>query len=89
MGTMWRQALEQAMTLHRKGDLQSALTLYTQIVVAAPDQFDARQLRASVLISLDRPQAALDDLQVCLREDPCFPPALSNLAVCLLRLGRV
>ena len=48
------QSLNEALSLHRQGQLREAEKIYTRVLKAAPDNFDALNLLGSIKAQLGR-----------------------------------
>jgi protein O-GlcNAc transferase len=82
------QMLNEAVGLHRKGDLAAAEGLYLQLIEARPDHFDALHLLGILRCQQGRFSEALPSLGAALRANPDFPPALLNYGLALDALKR-
>jgi predicted O-linked N-acetylglucosamine transferase (SPINDLY family) len=82
------QTLEQALTLHRGGNLQQAELLYRQILQADPAHADALHLLGVIAHQAGRNDAAVELMQRAIRIHPDFPEAHNNLGTALAALGK-
>jgi Flp pilus assembly protein TadD len=73
--------------LHRQGDRQGALAQYDEALSRRPRSAQALLGRALVLLDLDRPGAALEDLRALVRVEPWAPGHRFLLGQVLARLG--
>ncbi len=73
--------LQQAMQLHKAGQLSAAAALYQQIPASAPEALDAQHLLAVVLHAQGQRDAAVQILQQVLAQDPLFGAAWNNLGI--------
>ncbi|AYU75946.1 Tetratricopeptide repeat/TPR repeat [Leishmania donovani] len=81
-----------ALTYHRQGkslaDLKTALRLYTESLERHPNNVTARRQRADVLLRLDQPLQALEELKALLVECPGEAVVYVTLAECMVCLRR-
>lgn len=81
-----------ALTYHRQGkslaDLKTALRLYTESLERHPNNVTARRQRADVLLRLDQPMQALEELKALLVQCPGEAVVYVTLAECMVCLRR-
>lgn len=81
-----------ALTYHRQGksmaDLKTALRLYTESLERHPSNVTARRQRADVLLRLDQPKEALEELKALLVQCPGEAVVYVTLAECMVCLRR-
>ncbi|CBZ23398.1 conserved hypothetical protein [Leishmania mexicana MHOM/GT/2001/U1103] len=81
-----------ALTYHRQGkslaDLKTALRLYTESLERHPNNVTARRQRADVLLRLDQPTQALEELKALLVQCPGEAVVYVTLAECMVCLRR-
>jgi tetratricopeptide (TPR) repeat protein len=82
------QALNEAVTLHRQGQLRDAERIYTRVLKAAPDQFDALNLLGTVKAELNRFGEAHRLFAAAVKVNPQAPQAWANLGLALHALKR-
>jgi predicted O-linked N-acetylglucosamine transferase (SPINDLY family) len=82
------QTLNQAVELHRQGDLARAERLYLQLLAARPDHFDALQMLGFLRYEQGRHLEALSSIGAALKANPNSPTGLLNYAVVLDTLRR-
>jgi protein O-mannosyl-transferase len=70
------------------GDLESAEARCRELVAVRSDDPDAHTTWASVLLRRNRPDTAMEHLDIALAADPDHPDALINRGAALLLLGR-
>lgn len=80
--------LEQALNLHRRGQLDDAERLYQEILAVAPGRFDALQFLGMLELQKGRPEAAVELLAQALRIDPKHALAQFHLGCALQELKR-
>lgn len=77
-----------AIAAHQKGDLQTAATVYREILSSAPRCFDALHLLGAACIQRGELEEGARLIEKALTVDPAQPHAHSNLSKALLELGR-
>jgi tetratricopeptide (TPR) repeat protein len=82
------QTLNEALALHRQGQLRDAEKLYTRVLKAAPDHFDALNLLGSVKAQLGRIGEAHRLFSAAVKINPRVPQAWANLGQALHALKR-
>jgi predicted O-linked N-acetylglucosamine transferase (SPINDLY family) len=82
------QVLNEAVDLHRKGDLAAAESRYLQLIKARSDHFDALHLLGILRCQQGQFSDALPLIGAALRANPDFPPALLNYGLALDALKR-
>ena len=82
------QALNEAVALHRQGRLRDAEKIYTRVLKAAPDHFDALNLLGAVKIRLGRVGEAHRLLTTALKLRSDVPQVWANLGQVLYMLKR-
>jgi protein O-GlcNAc transferase len=80
--------LARAVALHQQGQLAAAEQLYRQILVQAPQHFDALHLLGLVAFQRGDPDSALRLIGQALTLNPNSAPAQANLGMILSALGR-
>jgi tetratricopeptide (TPR) repeat protein len=75
--------------LHRAGRADEAAARFGRLVELRPQDVDARNRLAAVLIHSDHAEQAADQLEAAIRIDPRHAPSRANLGVALIHLGRV
>jgi len=67
----WHDRFEQALVLHRRGELAGAIAEYREVLQLQPGQFDGWRLLGAALLSAGQPQASLDafDRALTIRAD--------------------
>lgn len=81
-------ALQEALALHQRGQLAEAEKLYTRVLKAQRDNFDALRLLGMLNHQRGKPGEAYRLINAALKVDPRSPDALSNLALVLQSLKR-
>jgi tetratricopeptide (TPR) repeat protein len=71
--------MNEAVALHRQGRLRDAEKIYTRVLKAAPDHFDALNLLGTVKAQLGRIGEAHRLLSAAVKLNPRAPQALANL----------
>jgi tetratricopeptide (TPR) repeat protein len=71
--------MNEALALHRQGRLREAEKIYTRVLKAAPDQFDALNLLGTIKAQLGRVGEAHRLLSAAVRINPRAPQAWANL----------
>ena len=79
---------DQALTLHRSGNLAEAERLYREALAVEPRDFTARHLLGVVFAQQGRSQDALDEIAAALALEPDNADALLNQANVLKTMGR-
>jgi tetratricopeptide (TPR) repeat protein len=82
------QSLNEALTLHRQGQLREAEKIYTRVLKAAPDNFDALNLLGSVKAQLGRMGEAHRLFLAAVKANARAPQGWSNLGQALRALKR-
>ena len=82
------QALQEAVSLHQQGRLRDAEKLYTRVLKAAPDHFDALHLLGLVKAQSGQMGEAYRLMSAALKINPNAPDALVNFANVLHALKR-
>jgi tetratricopeptide (TPR) repeat protein len=77
------QALNDAVTLHRQGQLREAERMYTRVLKAAPDHFDALNLLGTVKAEQNRFGEAHRLFAAAVKSNPQAPQAWANLGLAL------
>ena len=80
--------LAEAFALHQGGCLAEAERLYAQILVLAPDHFDALHLRGLILHQRGDHAGALGQIEAALKRNPDNLLALNNRGLVLNAMGR-
>ena len=88
-GEELRQACDQAIALHQKGDLAEAERGYRQILMGQPGNFTALHLLGVVRLQQERMAEALELIGSALKINPDSVPALLNFGNVLKALGRM
>ena len=73
------QAMNEALALHRQGRLRDAEKIYTRVLKAAPDHFDALNLLGTIKAQLGRIGEAHRLLSAAVKLNPRAPQAWANL----------
>lgn len=81
------QAFEEGQNAHERGDLTSAIRLYTTAITADPSLYPAHYQRAVALMALGRDNDAATDLRRVIELQPSFPRAHRALGKLLLDRG--
>jgi tetratricopeptide (TPR) repeat protein len=76
-------ALQEAVTLHRQGQLRDAEKIYTRVLKAAPDNFDALNLLGGVKLQQGHPGEAERLFRAAVKANPGAPQAWSHLGQAL------
>src|SRR6202140_5605896 len=71
--------MNEAVTLHRQGRLRDAEKIYTRVLKAAPDHFDALNLLGTIKAQLGRTGEAHRLLSAAVKLNPRAPQAWANL----------
>jgi len=71
--------MNEALALHRQGRLRDAEKIYTRVLKAAPDHFDALNLLGTIKAQLGRIGEAHRLLSAAVKLNPRAPQALANL----------
>jgi len=82
------QSFNEALALHRQGRLRDAEKIYTRVLKAAPDHFDALNLLGSVKVQLGRVGEAHRLFTAALKLNPRVPQVWANLGQVLQILKR-
>ena len=82
------QALAQALSLHEQGRLNEAERLYSDILAARPDQFDALQMLGMVKLAKGQPAEALRLVGAAMAARTPSPQILLNYGIILNALER-
>lgn len=82
------QSLHEAMALQRQGKLRDAEKIFTRVLKAAPDHFDALNLLGTVKAQLGRMGEAYRLLSAAIKINPRIAGAWANLGQVLLALKR-
>jgi tetratricopeptide (TPR) repeat protein len=82
------QTLNEAVALHRQGNLREAEKLYARVLKAAPDHFDALNLLGTVKAQLGRIGEAHRLFGAAVKINPQVPQAWANLGQALHALKR-
>jgi tetratricopeptide (TPR) repeat protein len=82
------QALQQALALHRQGQLRDAEKIYTRVLKAAPGNFDALHLLALVKVDAKQMGEAYRLMSAALKINPNIPDIWANYANVLHALKR-
>ena len=82
------QALQEALALHQHGRLREAEKLYTRILKAAPDNFDALHLLGLIKAQTGQMGEAYRLMSAALKINPNMPDVLINFANVLHALKR-
>src|SRR5438067_1812247 len=82
------QALRDAVTLQQQGRLREAEKIYTRVLEAVPDQFDALNLLGTVKAQRGQAGEAYRLITAALRVNPRAPDAWVNLGIVLHALKR-
>jgi tetratricopeptide (TPR) repeat protein len=73
------QSMNEALSLHRQGRLRDAEKIYTRVLKAAPDHFDALNLLGTIKAQLGRIGEAHRLLSAAVKLNPRAPQAWANL----------
>jgi tetratricopeptide (TPR) repeat protein len=76
-------ALQEAVTLHRQGQLRNAEKIYARVLKAAPDNFDALNLLGGVKLQQGYPGEAERLFRAAAKANPGAPQAWSHLGQAL------
>jgi tetratricopeptide (TPR) repeat protein len=82
------QSFNEALALHRQGRLRDAEKIYTRVLKAAPDHFDALNLLGTVKVQLGRVGEAHRLFSTAVKINPNAPQVQANLGQVLLMLKR-
>ncbi len=82
------RALREAMTLRQQGRLREAEKIYTRVLKAAPDQFDALNLLGTIKAQRGQAGEAYRLISVALKVNPRAADAWVNLGIVLHALKR-
>jgi tetratricopeptide (TPR) repeat protein len=82
------QSMNEALALHRQGRLRDAEKIYTRVLKAAPDHFDALNLLGTIKAQLGRIGEAHRLLSTAVKLNPRAPQAWANLGQVLHALKR-
>jgi tetratricopeptide (TPR) repeat protein len=83
-----QQSFDQALGLHRQGQLAEAERIYGRILKALPNHFDSLQLLAQLKMQRDKPGEALRLMTSAVKLRPDVADAHAHLGQVLARLGR-
>ena len=86
--TSLQQVLERAIGAHQQGRLGEAERLYSEILAAEPEHFDAQHLLGIVRHQQGRETEALELIGAALKTKPDSAQALSNQGLVLYELRR-
>jgi len=78
------ERLKKAVSQHQIGQLDSAETLYRQVLSEKPNDADALHMLGLLSYQKGKPELAEDLISRSLEIDPDFPPAMMNLGNALL-----
>jgi predicted TPR repeat methyltransferase len=87
-GFAFIQQLQQAVSLHQRGQLPEAEALYRQILAILPQHFDALHMLGVLEAQRGNPEAAVDLIGRAIRVDRRNPAAHNNHGNALRALGR-
>jgi protein O-GlcNAc transferase len=79
---------QQAVALHRAGNVQGAIAIYRTLVAADPKHFSALHLLGVALATTGRRDEALEPMRRSLRAKPANPEYFGNYAHLLFTMGR-
>src|SRR5262245_47785323 len=82
------QALQEAVTLQQQGRLREAEKIYTRVLKALPDQFDALNLLGTIKAQRGQAGEAYRLITAALKVNPRAPDAWVNLGIVLHALKR-
>src|SRR6516165_2038582 len=82
------QALQEAVTLQQQGRLREAEKIYTRVLKALPDQFDALNLLGTIKAQRGQAGEAYRLISAALKVNPRAPDAWVNLGIVLHALKR-
>jgi tetratricopeptide (TPR) repeat protein len=85
---MLQQTLQQAVQLHRAGQLAEAERLYAQLLSQQPQMFEALHLMGLVRLQQNRPREAIAFMERALKLRAGAPETLTNYGLALVSLGR-
>ncbi len=85
---MSQLVLNQAMTLHRQGQLADAASLYQQVLAMGPDNYQAQYLLAVLLYQMQRSEEAAQAVEKALNLNPDAAGALLLKGVIAQAAGR-
>ena len=80
---------DQALAIHKAGDLPGAELLYRRVLAANPSHADSLHLLGLVAGELNRPAEAIASIEAALRVRPGVPVYLANLGLALRRAGHL
>jgi predicted O-linked N-acetylglucosamine transferase (SPINDLY family) len=83
-----QQAIKRAVLCYQRGNLREAELLYSDILRAQPQHFDALQLLGALRIAQRNYEGAVDLIRRAVLIHPHFPKAHYNLGLALLELQR-
>jgi tetratricopeptide (TPR) repeat protein len=81
--------LERARALHRTGNIDSAVPIYREILLAEPDQPEALHLLGVATLQCGKPTQAIELLERAVTLAPENPKAQNNLGAALLAAGQL
>ena len=79
---------EQAMVLHRQGNLADAESIYQEVLQRQPNHFDALHLLGVISLQTERTELAVDFIRKAIRLNGSVAIAHNNLGKALLDLNR-
>jgi tetratricopeptide (TPR) repeat protein len=82
-----RVALDEAIALHRRGDLARARAIYERLLAREPRHFDALHLLGLIEFQTQHPRTAVRLIETALQIDPGSAIAHGNLGSALQELG--
>src|SRR3972149_4531462 len=82
------QALQQAIKLHRAGDLQEAERIYRAILSAVPNHPDANHNLGVLIVQAQQPSAALPHFKAALETNPHHQQFWLSYIYALIQAGR-
>src|SRR6516162_1230335 len=82
------QALQEAVALQQQGRLREAEKIYTRVLKALPDQFDALNLLGTIKAQRGQAGEAYRLITAALKVNPRAPDAWVNLGIVLHALKR-
>jgi len=82
------QALQEAVTLQQQGRLREAEKIYTRVLKAVPDQFDALNLLGTIKVQRGQAGEAYRLINAAIKVNPRVPDVWVNLGIVLHALKR-
>jgi Flp pilus assembly protein TadD len=83
-----RALLERGLAHQRRGELENAVAVYTDILRTDPNHFDALHMLGVAALQAERYEAAIQWITHAIRQNPRVAAAHNNLALACMKAGR-